>query len=151
MNPFMKYSENGLLFTEGEEGFKLTPYQDSAGVWTDGYGNTKNVVPNGPPISLEQARADLIDNIACAEYAVNHYVTVELTQREFDALVDFTFNAGVGAFAGSTMLKLLNAGKLVDAANEFEKWDHAGGKVVAGLLARRTAEADLFDLDAQQT
>ena len=65
---------------------------------------------------------------------------VPLTQGEFDALTDFVFNCGCGAFAGSTMLRLLNAGDYQSAAGQFDLWDHAGGQVVAGLLRRREAE-----------
>ena len=71
-------------------------------------------------------------------------MTVPLTQNEFDTLADFAFNAGCGAFAGSTMLKLLNAGNYAGAAGQFELWDHAAGKVVAGLLRRRDAEEAEF-------
>ena len=144
MNPFMEYSPQGTLLTQSFEACKLTPYQDIRGVWTDGWGNTNNVIPNGPPISQEQADAELQDNLACAVYAVNTYVDIEITQEEFDALVDFVFNCGVEAFKNSTMLKLLNAGDLNGAANEFPKWDHAAGQVVAGLLRRRLAEQKEF-------
>jgi len=67
-----------------------------------------------------------------------------LQQNEFDALVDFVFNLGRGAFAGSTLLKNLNAGQFDAAATQFDLWDHAGGQVVAGLLRRRQAEQAMF-------
>lgn len=67
-----------------------------------------------------------------------------LTQPGFDALVDYTFNCGTGNFDHSMLLKLVNAGNMVHAAQEFERWDRVGGKVVAGLLRRRVAEAALF-------
>jgi lysozyme len=70
---------------------------------------------------------------------VNRCVTVPLHQDEFDALVDFTFNAGCGALEGSNLLKDLNAGNYTSAADQFEDRDHAAGKVVAGLLRRREA------------
>jgi GH24 family phage-related lysozyme (muramidase) len=71
-------------------------------------------------------------------------VKVALTQGEFDALVDFTFNLGSGNLQSSTLLKLVNEGQFETAAKEFEKWDLAGGKVVAGLLRRRKAEEQEF-------
>jgi GH24 family phage-related lysozyme (muramidase) len=71
-------------------------------------------------------------------------VKVSVTQNQFDALVDFVFNLGQGKFAGSTLLRGLNAGDFSGAAAEFVKWDHAGGQVVPGLLRRRLAEAQLF-------
>lgn len=143
MTPAMIYT--GETFTEQWEGYSLTPYQDSKGVWTDGYGNTHGVVPHGPPITPAKAVADLAANLQAATYAVNHYVAVHLTQDEFNALVDFTFNVGAGNFATSTMLRLVNSGDMAGASHEFEKWDMAGGRVVAGLLRRRIGEEDLFD------
>ena len=139
----MQYSKNGLALTESFEGCALIPYQDVAGVWTDGYGNTRNVVP-GQAITQAQAEADLLRNVADAVAAVNRLVHIAMSQDEFDSLVDFTFNLGVGNFAGSTLLKLLNARDIEGAANEFAKWDEAGGVVVAGLLRRRLAERALF-------
>jgi lysozyme len=67
-----------------------------------------------------------------------------MTQGVFDSLVDFCYNCGIGAFSGSTMLKLLNTGQNDEAANEFAKWSHASGVVVAGLLRRRLAEKEEF-------
>jgi lysozyme len=75
---------------------------------------------------------------------VNNLVHIQLTQNEFDALVDFAFNCGCGAFASSTMLRLLNAGNITGAAYEFQRWDKADGTVVAGLLRRRIAESTEF-------
>jgi lysozyme len=145
MNPPMQYSPAGQLLTQAFEGCKLVPYQDIRGVWTDGYGNTHNVTPFGPAISPEQARGDLLRNVQSAVDAVNYYVNVPLTQGEFDALVDFVFNDGQGAFAGSTLLRDLNAGNYAAAASQFELWDHAAGVVVAGLLRRRIAEEQEFN------
>lgn len=144
MTPTMQYSVDGTLLTQGFEGCRLTPYQDVKGVWTDGYGNTHGVIPNGPDISQAKADADLLSNVQGAVYAVNHYVAIRLSQREFDALVDFVFNCGAPAFANSTMLVKLNRGDMVGAANEFERWDMADGKHVAGLLRRRKAEETMF-------
>lgn len=145
MTPAMEYSISGLELTEGFEGCELIPYQDSAGIWTDGYGNTHGVVP-GVAITQEKAEADLVRNVQTAVYAVNHYVAIHLRQNEFDSLVDFCFNCGAGNFASSTMLRKLNQGDLVGAAREFERWDMAGGKHVAGLLRRRKAEEAMFEL-----
>jgi len=80
-----------------------------------------------------------------AATAVNRLVTVELTQAEFDALTDFTFNVGVTAFTNSTLLRLLNAGNYTGAALEFPKWDLCAGQVNQGLRNRRAAEQDEFD------
>ena len=138
------FEYTGLKLTEEFEGCRLTPYRDIVGVWTDGYGNTHGVVP-GFDITQEKADADLLRNVQWAVDCVNAHVETEITQNEFDALVDFTFNVGGGAFARSTLLKKLNAGDHAGAAAEFEKWDMAGGKHVAGLLRRRVAERKLFN------
>lgn len=140
----MKMSDKGLALTEQFEGLSLTAYRDVVGVWTNGYGNTHGVVP-GSTITLAQAVSDLRNNIASAENIVNKVVTVSLTQNQFDALVDFVFNLGGGAFQSSTLLRKLNNGDYAGAALEFLKWNHAGGKVVDGLTRRRLAEQQLFN------
>ena len=140
----LTYSPNGFQLTENFEGCSLQAYQDVAGVWTNGYGNTHGVVP-GTTITLQQAQNDLASNIEGAEYVVNRVVTVPLNQNQFDALVDFVFNLGSANFQSSTLLRLLNAGNFAGAANEFPKWNHAGGVVVAGLTRRRLAEQALFN------
>lgn len=140
----MKMSDKGLALTEQFEGLSLTAYRDVVGVWTNGYGNTHGVVP-GSTITLAQAVSDLRNNIASAENLVNKVVIVSLTQNQFDALVDFVFNLGGGAFQSSTLLRKLNNGDYAGAALEFLKWNHAGGKVVDGLTRRRLAEQQLFN------
>lgn len=139
----MQYSKTGLELTEKFEGCKLTAYQDSVGRWTIGYGHTAGVKPDST-ITQEQAEAFLSADIAWCEALVNKIVTVPLAQFEFDALVDFAFNLGPNALIHSTLLTLINKGDFTDAANEFDKWDHAGGKFVAGLLRRRQSETDEF-------
>lgn len=144
MNNFT-YSGNGLALTEQFEGLELNAYQDQVGVWTIGYGHTGPDVVSGLAITKEQAQDFLAQDILSAATCVNNHVTTELAQNEFDALVDFVFNLGQGAFTGSTLLRDLNAGSFSDAATQFDAWDHAGGAVVAGLLRRRQAETDLFN------
>lgn len=139
----MTYSKQGLALTESFEGCRLTAYQDSTGRWTIGYGHTWMVYA-GDTCTAGQAETWLIGDVAWAERAVNRLVTAQLTQGEFDALVDFTFNLGIGSLEHSTLLGLVDAGNFAAAANEFDKWDRAGGQVVAGLLRRRTAEEQLF-------
>lgn len=143
----MIYSKTGLHLTEQFEGCRLTAYPDPAtggAPWTIGYGHTGQDVHKGMTITQEQAEALLLQDVKKAAQAVNLKVCREITQPEFDALVDFTFNCGVGNFSGSTLLKKLNAGDFHGAAAEFEKWDMAAGKHMAGLLKRRHAEAELF-------
>lgn len=139
----MRHSQTGLALTERFEGCRLVAYQDQVGVWTIGYGHTRGV-HEGMTCTQAQAEQWLIEDYAISEAHVNAHVTVPITQGEYDGLVDFDFNLGGAALAGSTLLRLLNAGHPDQAANEFEKWDHAGGKVVAGLLRRRLAEKSEF-------
>jgi lysozyme len=140
----MQYSKAGLQLTESFEACKLTAYQDVKGIWTIGWGHTGPDVHPGLTITQEQAEQLLAKDVNWANNVVNGLVHASLTQGEHDALVDFVFNVGAGNFAHSTMLKELNGGNMVMAALEFEKWDMAGGKVVAGLLRRREAEHQMF-------
>ncbi|MGA8673495.1 MAG: lysozyme [Terracidiphilus sp.] len=141
----LTYSASGLSLTEQFEGFRLTAYQDQVGVWTIGYGHTGPDVTPGKTITMAEAQALLTQDVSSAAGCVNTVVAVKLTQQEFDALVDFVFNLGTGAFKGSTMLRDLNGGDFTSSAAQFDLWDRAGGAVVAGLLRRRQAEAALFD------
>ena len=140
----MQYSKSGLALTESFESCKLTAYQDVKGVWTIGWGHTGPDVKQGLTITQEQAEQFLALDVNWANNVVNGLVHASLTQSEHDALVDFVFNVGSGNFAHSTMLKELNGGNMIMAALEFEKWDQAEGKVVAGLLRRREAEERMF-------
>jgi lysozyme len=143
----MEYSKNGLHLTESFEGVRLSAYPDPAtggDPWTIGYGHTGSDVYTGLTITQEQAEELLMKDVQKAVVAVNAKVTTEITQEEFDALVDFTFNCGAGNFSNSTLLKKVNARDFENAALEFEKWDMAAGKHMAGLLRRRHAEAQEF-------
>jgi len=142
-----KYSKDGLHLTEGFEGVRLAAYPDPAtggDPWTIGYGHTGPEVHSGMTITQEQAENYLMQDVAKAAADVNSKVTVEITQNEFDALVDFAFNCGCGNLNNSTLLKKLNAGDYEGAAQEFLKWDMAAGHHMAGLLRRRQAEELLF-------
>lgn len=140
----MKYSKIGLQqLTEAFEGCRLVAYQDSVGRWTIGYGHTAGV-KEGDICSQMEAEAWLMNDTQWAEDAVNRLVTVELTQGEFDAMVDFTFNLGSGSLQHSTLLELVNKHDFVNGVKEFVKWDKAGGVVVIGLLRRRIAEQQRF-------
>ena len=141
----MRYSaQSRKALTESFEGCRLKAYRDSKGVWTIGYGHTGGIVEEGMTCTQVQADIWLALDIAWAESVVNREVKLQLTQNEFDALVDFVFNCGAGNFHSSTLLRLVNAGRHAEAALEFEKWDHCSGQVVAGLLRRRQAEEALF-------
>jgi lysozyme len=138
------YSPNGLALTEQFEGLVLTAYQDQVGVWTIGYGHTGPGVQSGLTITQDQATQLLEADVARAATCVNRAVTTGINQNQFDALVDFTFNLGCANLLSSTLLKMLNAGDIAGAAQQFLRWDHAGGVQVPGLLLRRQAEMALF-------
>lgn len=144
----MRASENGINLIKRFEGCRLTAYQDSVGVWTIGYGWTQPVdgKPVGKGMTITQQKADdlLKQGVVQYEAGVHGLVTVQLNQNQYDALVDFAYNLGVNALKGSTLLKKLNAGDYAGAANEFTKWNKAGGKELAGLTRRREAEKSLF-------
>jgi lysozyme len=139
----MKYSQSGLQLTERFEGCRLVAYQDQVGVWTIGFGHTRGVYA-GMTCTQAQAEQWLQEDTAICEQNVNQHVRISITQSEFDALCDFSFNLGCAALDGSSLLRLLNTGNFAGAAKAFEQWDHAGGKVVAGLLRRRLAEEAEF-------
>ncbi len=122
---------------------RIAAYLDCVGVPTIGYGHTKNVHP-GLIITQEQAEEFLHQDLRVAEAGVQHLVKVSLNDNQFAALVSFTFNLGTGALAQSTLLHDLNAGNYSAAADQFLRWNHAGGQVVAGLTRRRQAERKLF-------
>ena len=145
----MSITDDEARFTAPFEGFRGEPYQDVAGVWTIGYGAIHDGVGNRVtaatrPITQAEATTMLSRDLAAANLAVTADVHVGLTPMQRMALADFVFNLGCGAFAGSTLLRKLNAGDMAGAAAEFDKWDHAGGKEVAALLRRREAERQAF-------
>lgn len=140
----MTTSDSGRALVKEFEGFNLQAYQDGGGVWTIGYGHTGDDVHQWLIITDGDAENFLTKDLAGAEHTVNAAVKVPITQNQFDALVDFAFNLGGHALATSTLMRLLNEGDKMGAANEFAKWDHSGGKEVPGLLRRRLAERDLF-------
>lgn len=120
----------------------------SGAPWTIGIGHTGSVdgkpVAPGMTITQEKSRQLLKDDAATATRAVIKLVSVPLNQNQFDALVDFTFNLGQGNLQSSTLLKKLNAKDYAGAANEFPRWNKAGGNVLPGLTKRRAAERTLF-------
>ena len=141
----MELSAAGLALIKKSEGFRDATYKDVAGFPTIGYGHLivpPESYPNG--ITEAQAAALLAADVYCAQQTVKRLVHVPLTQGQFDALVDFTFNLGAGRLAQSTLLRDLNNGQSEAAAQQLLSWDHAAGVVNAGLKARRLAEYQLW-------
>jgi lysozyme len=147
----MKLSAAGLELLKRAEGFRSHTYLDVGGRATIGYGHLlgPHEVFSGE-ITLQQAEAMLERDLVQAEEAVTRLVRVPLTQGQFDALVDFTFNLGAERLRGSTLLAKLNAGDANAAAAEILRWDHAGAKEVAGLKLRREAEYRLWMAEASR-
>lgn len=144
----MQTSEKGIALIKQFEGCKLTAYQDSVGVWTIGYGWTQPVdgkpIRAGMTIKQETAERLLKTGLVSYESDVSRLVKVGLTQGQIDALVSFTYNLGARSLSTSTLLRKLNAGDYAGAADEFLRWNKAGGKVLNGLTRRREAERALF-------
>lgn len=144
-------SEKGIRLIKQFEGCSLTAYPDpgtGGDPWSVGYGWTHPV--DGKPVkrgmTIDQATADLLLKTGLVGYEndVLKVVRVKLTQGQFDALVSFAYNVGPRALSTSTLLKKLNAGDIKGAADEFLRWNKAGGKVMPGLTNRRKAERDVF-------
>lgn len=144
----MQTGEKGIALIKEFEGCRLGAYRDSVGVWTIGYGWTHPVdgkpVGLGMVISQETAERLLKNGLVSYERDVMKVVRVPLTQEQFDALVSFAYNLGSRSLSSSTLMRKLNAGDYAGAAEEFLRWDKAGGKVLPGLTRRRAAERKLF-------
>ena len=132
------------------EGCKLNAYLDPIGIPTIGYGSIMwpdgKRVKLGQKITLQQAEDMLKWEIDIKAKPVNSLLAkVAVNQNQFDALISFAYNLGIGALTRSTLLKKVIANPC-DASirDEFNKWVNAGGKKLAGLVRRRKAEADLY-------
>lgn len=140
--------QHGLDIIKSFEGLKLTAYLCPAKIPTIAWGHTKTVKASDvgkKKITEAEAEKLLKSDLLNFENAVNKLVIVPLNQNQFDALVSFSFNVGTGAFHSSTLLKKLNAKDYKGASEQFERWNKAGGKVLAGLTRRRAAEKTLFN------
>lgn len=131
------------------EGFSATPYKDPVGIWTVGFGSTRDannhpVTATTPAVTRIQAVGLMRRDLTRAATVVSETVRVPLTEHERAALDSFIYNVGEGAFKASTLLRKLNAGDHHGAADEFTRWDKAGGHVLAGLVRRRAAERAEF-------
>lgn len=130
------------------EGLRLFAYRDSVGVWTIGYGHTARAGRPWPAagmwLTAESADRLLSADLAMFEAALNGAIKVATLQREFDALVSWAFNVGVGAMQSSSLLRAFNQCAKAQAADGLLAWDRAGGAVLAGLVNRRQAERAWF-------
>lgn len=125
------------------EGLHLNAYKCPAGVPTIGAGHTRGV-KMGQTITMAQADALLRGDILPCEKYVNS-LNLDLTQGQFDALVDFCFNLGTPALAGSTLLKKIRSNSQTkEIQGEFRRWNKSNGKVLQGLVTRREWEALMY-------
>ena len=139
----MKVTDNLMTQLMVMEGLSLEAYEDCAGVPTIGYGHTKDV-KMGDRISKYWAKELLKDDVREVEQQVQE-LNVAQTQGQFDALVSFTFNLGIGRLKSSTLLKVIREGGSMSAIKkEFKRWVYAGGKRLRGLERRREWEAKRF-------
>jgi len=140
----MNISQEGISLIKKFEGCELEAYKCAAGVWTIGYGHTKDVKENDV-ITKEEAESMLVHELQ--EYCndVDIAVKVDLKQNEFDALVSWTYNLGPTNLNSSTMLRVLNEGKHDEVPAQIKRWNKANGQVKEGLVRRREAEALMFE------
>lgn len=129
------------------EGCSLTPYQCSAGVWTQGYGHTKGVDKKSPEISQEKAEEWLLEDIVVCHDDLCRLVTVPITEGMHIALLSFIFNFGYSKCSGYSLFKELNKGNYAVAAGKFGDYVYAGGMKLAGLVRRRAKEKEMFERD----
>ncbi|MES1989268.1 MAG: lysozyme [Pseudomonadota bacterium] len=145
----MKASINCINLIKKFEGFSSVPYRCPADVVTIGYGSTRDtdgkaITMAHKPITEQEAINLMQATLVTYEDAVNRYVSAYINQNQFDALVDFAYNAGAQNLRTSTLLKKLNAKDYDGAANQFGAWVYGGGKKLNGLVKRREAEKELF-------
>lgn len=132
------------------EGLYLTAYKCPADVWTIGYGHTglkhkDGTVYPGRKVTTKEAEELLQHDLTEFAKGVSEVVKVELNQDQFDAVVSFAFNVGLGNLKSSTLLRKLNAGDYAGAAGQFPQWNKAAGRVLSGLTRRRASERNLFN------
>lgn len=145
----MKASDKCLKMLAHHEGVRQKPYKCPAGLWTVGVGH---LIGDGKSLpdswnrtfSLEEVYAILAKDVARFERGVTRLITSPLTQGQFDALISFSFNLGLGCLQRSTVRSAINRGDKEAAVESLLKYCKAGGKVLRGLENRRKDEAALF-------
>lgn len=139
----MKASTYGIKFIASHEGERLAAYQCPAGVWTIGFGHTGKDVHEGLTITHERALELLTIDVQPCENFINSQ-KLDLNQNQFDALVSFAFNCGIGNLKNSTLLKCVRSKLDNNIKKEFAKWNKASGKALPGLTKRRLDETILY-------
>ena len=130
------------------EGLKLRAYKCPAGVWTIGYGTTGPNIKEGLTWTAAQCEAALLSDVREFAREVRASLKVKVSARQFAALVSLAYNIGINALRASTLLRKLNAGDYAGAAEQFPRWNRAGGRELQGLTNRRAEERALFEARA---
>ena len=146
----VRISPNGIEFIKKWEQFRSKPYKDKSGVPTIGFGTT--YYPNGqrvrltdPEITLEQGLEIFYDNLLIYQIAVDSLTRDDITQNQFDALVSLAYNIGIEALKRSKLLRLVNENPNdPNIAKQFMRWVYDEGRVVSGLINRRSDEINLY-------
>lgn len=142
----MKASVDAYQLIKQFEGLRLEAYLCPAGIWTIGYGHTSDVSPNSF-ITIQEADEYLHRDVASVEMQLNK-LNLSLSQCQWDAIVSFVFNVGIGNFKASTLLAKIRINPDDNSImDEFLRWVHANGKVMRGLQKRRLAEMKLYFSD----
>lgn len=146
-----RVSQGAVELARHHEGFRANAYLDPIKIPTIGYGLTRYFHRPGAPrvqmgevISHDEAMYGLLYTLQMFMNEVAPRIRVPLTQNQIDAIASFVYNVGVTNFLNSTMLRMLNAGDYRGAADQFPRWNRAGGKVFNGLVRRRAEERELF-------
>lgn len=133
-------SMDGIKRIINYESCRLKPYRCSAGVWTDGVGNTFDVNPN-QPINEIHAAKDFVNNLKHFEKQIYRILPYDVSQPTWDALISFSYNIGMTQFKKSTLLKRIKQGRLFDACIEMRRWVYVKKKRNKGLVKRREEES----------
>ena len=142
----MKASIDAYELIKQFEGLRLEAYLCPAGIWTIGYGHTSGVSPNSF-ITIQEADEYLHRDVATIEMQLNK-LNLSLRQCQWDAIVSFVFNVGIGKFKASTLLAKIRINPDDNSImDEFLRWVYANGKVIRGLQKRRLAEMKLYFSD----
>ena len=146
----MNVSKRAIEMLKHHEGVRCKPYRDCVGLWTVGVGHLIGDGKSLPDewnrtLSMEEVDALLRKDLARFERGVSKFCPVQLTQGEFDALVSFSFNLGLGTFQRSTIRQALLRGDKETAMESLMKYCKAGGKILKGLQNRRLDERKLFE------
>lgn len=135
-------NQKGLNLLKQFEGCRLQSYKDIGGIWTIGYGETGPTITGGMFINLEQAELMLKKSLE-KFYQLDHYLSEDVNDNQYSALVCLAYNIGLRALKTSTLIKKINNKEKPD--KEWLQFNHVNGKVIDGLTRRRKAELELFN------